>query len=94
MHLGHINLVWRVWELFGRPEHGVRLDDRFDGWERFAREIIMKKLRGSATAVKNGEKSAEHLAASDIWHGLNTYECTPIKFVRWLDNLDKNANRT
>jgi hypothetical protein len=91
VHLSHLNMVWCVWELGGRPTSGKSIDPRFDGWEIFAREILVKKLRASAAAVKNGGKSVHDLAASDLWHGLSTYESVPRKFVDWLNDLDNTA---
>jgi hypothetical protein len=98
VHLSHINLIWRIWELAGRPERGEAISPRYDGWERFAREIVTKKLRGAARAanrsrVKIDEISPEDLAASDIWSGLSTYEVVPTKFVQWLDALDEHATQ-
>jgi hypothetical protein len=89
----HINLIWRVWELAKRPGRGEAISPRYDGWERFAREIVAKKLRSSARAVKNGGRSPEDLAASDIWSGLSTYEVVPTKFVQWLDGLDEHPTK-
>jgi hypothetical protein len=89
VHLSHINLVWRVWELAGRPGRGETINPRQDGWERFAREIITKKLRGAAQAVNDGGTAAADLAGSDLWSGLQRYEAYLSKFVRWLDGLDR-----
>jgi hypothetical protein len=89
VHLSHINLVWRVWELAGQPGRGEAINSRFDGWERFAREIITKKLRSSAQAVDNGASAPADLAGSDLWSGLQRYEAYPTKFVQWLDGLDR-----
>ena len=86
-----MHLVWRVWELADQPGRGETMNSRFDGWERFAREIITKKLRNSAQAVKNGGTDAADLAASDLWCGLRSYEAFPTKFVEWLDGLDRQA---
>jgi hypothetical protein len=88
VHVSHINLIWRAWELAGRPRRGEPINARYDGWERFAREVVMKNLRESARKVKNDEGSPADVAASDVWHGLNTYEVLPTKFVQWLDGLD------
>lgn len=55
VHLGHVNMVLRAWELGGRPASGDRMNERFDGWERFAREIVMKKLRASQMAVETAQ---------------------------------------
>ena len=94
VHLSHINLIWRIWELAGRPGRGEAISPRYDGWERFAREMITKKLRGAARAVnlsriKNDAISAEDFAGSDIWSALSTYEVVPTRFVKWLDGLDE-----
>jgi hypothetical protein len=96
VHLGHMNLIWRIWELAGRPGRGKALSPRYDGWERFAREMVTKKLRGAARAVnlsrvKNDAISPENLAGSDVWSALSTYEVVPTKFVQWLDGLDDDA---
>jgi len=88
VHLSHANLVWRVWELAGRPGRGETMNSRFDGWERFAREIITKKLRASVQAVESGGTKPEDLAASDLWSALRSYEAFPTKFVDWLEGLD------
>ena len=91
--MSHLNLIWRVWELAKRPGRGEAIDPRYDGWERFAREIVMKKLRGAVMAVKNGGTSPDDLAASDIWSGLSKYEIVPTKFVKWLDGLEYATRR-
>jgi hypothetical protein len=98
VHLSDINLIWRIWELAGRPGRGKAISPRYDGWERFAREMVTKKLRGAARAVnlsrvKNDAISAEDLAGSDVWSSLSTYEVLPTKFVQWLDGLDEDARR-
>lgn len=89
VHLSHLELICRVWQLDGGPERGKSMKVRSDGWERFAREIVTKKLRASAQAVKNGGTAPADLAASDLWLGLQTYETFPTKFVQWLDGLDQ-----
>jgi hypothetical protein len=87
VHFSHMHLVWRVWELAGQPGRGQPMEGRYDGWERFAREIIAKKLRGSDQAVESGGTKPEDLAASDLWRSLHSYEAFPTKFVEWLDGL-------
>lgn len=87
VHLSHINLACRVWELAGQPGHGEPMNSRFDGWERFSREVIAKKLRGCALAVRAGGTDPADLAGSDLWLGLHTYEVYPTKFTDWLDGL-------
>jgi hypothetical protein len=89
VHLSHLELICRVWQLDGAPECGKAMSAKLDGWERFAREIVTKKLRASAREVKNGGTAPADLAASDLWFGLHTYECFPTKFVQWLDGLDQ-----
>lgn len=94
VHLSNINLIWRIWELAGRPGRGKAISPRYDGWERFAREMVTKKLRGAARAVnlsrvKNDAVSAEDFAGSDVWSALSTYEVVPTRFVQWLDGLDE-----
>ena len=98
VHLSHINLIWRIWELAGRPGRGKAISPRYDGWERFAREMVTKKLRGAARAVnlsrvKNDAISAEDFAGSDVWSALSTYEVVPTRFVQWLDGLDEPATQ-
>lgn len=88
VHINHLNLAWRVWELAGRC--GKTMSSKYDGWERFARDIIAKKLIASHRAVENGVSSPEDLAASDLWSGLNTYESTPSEFVKWLSSIAKS----
>lgn len=92
IHLSHINLIWRAWELAGRPGPGETIRFRYDGWERFAREIVTKKLKESVRLVQDGAPSPADFAESDLWLGLNTYEIVPIKFVKWLDSLDSESN--
>jgi hypothetical protein len=87
IHLSHINLVWRVWELSGRPGRGEDLDARSDGWQRFAAKVIVMHLRDSADAVASGNAEPEKLAGNDLWVGLKSYEVVPTKFVEWLDSL-------
>ena len=94
VHLSNINLIWRIWELAGRPGRGKAISPRYDGWERFARGMVTKKLRGAARAVnlsrvKNDAVSAEDFAGSDVWSALSTYEVVPTRFVQWLDGLDE-----
>ena len=87
IHLSHINLIWRVWELADRPTKGTHLNPNFNGWERFAREMLVKKLCESFEAVRNRNKSPTVLAESDLWFGLKTYEVVPTDFFEWLSGL-------
>jgi hypothetical protein len=85
IHLGHINLVWHVWELLQERE---KLDRVHYGWERFAREIILKPLQAAAQAAKSGSPSPEEAAGNDIWDGLHKYEVSSPNFVLWLEGLN------
>jgi hypothetical protein len=91
LHLSHINLIWHVWELAERPGPGERINERYDGWERFACKIIKNNLLASVEAVQSGGTAPEDLAASDLWFGMRTYEVFPTRFADWLVGLDDRA---
>ncbi len=93
VHLSHINLIWRVWELGGQPKRGKDLYRYYNGWQRFAQKIVAKKLKAAADAVASGEKEPQHLAGADIWKGLSDYESIPVKLTDWLGWLAEKAGQ-
>ncbi len=92
VHLSHINLIWRVWDLGGRPGagKGFEKDLDFDGWQRFAQKIVARKLKAAADAVNSGSSTPELLAGADVWKGLAEYESPPKKLADWLRWLAEN----
>lgn len=78
VHLSHLNLLWQVWELEGRPKY---LSDHNAGWTRFAQKIVVQM--SNAEAPPKGTPS--DWAAYDIWKGLHSYEVHPPEFIAWLE---------
>ena len=91
VHLSHVNLIWQVWELGGRPLKGKNLNLHFDGWQRFAKEIVAKKLQAAFFCTELEAEKPENRAGADIWSGMDTYEVIPEQFVVWFKEL---ANQT
>lgn len=85
VHLSHINLLWHVWELEGRPSE---LSEHQAGWTRFAEVIVSQMSR--AEAHPNGTPSS--WAAHDLWKGLQEYEVHPPEFVAWLKRTIESEN--
>jgi hypothetical protein len=87
VHLRHHNLIWSVWELAGTPGPKKELNPGYEGWQRFDREAVAKKLR--ATALANGKEAnkPENKAGADLWNGMSKYEAVPTKFFLWLQWL-------
>lgn len=80
VHLSHLNLLWHVWELEGRPSE---LSEHHAGWTRFAKAIMVQISQ--APAPPRG--SPAEWAAYDLWKGLKSYEVYPPEFVEWLERL-------
>lgn len=78
VHLSHLNLLWQVWELEGRP---TQLSEHNAGWTRFAQKIVGQMSK--AEAPPKGTPS--EWASYDIWSGLHSYEVHPPEFVAWLE---------
>lgn len=78
LHLSHLNLLWQVWELEGRPP---QLSEHNAGWTRFAQKIVGQMAKAEAPP----KGSASDWAAYDLWNGLHSYEVHPPEFVAWLE---------
>ena len=87
VHLSHLNLIWQVWELAGTPGEGEKLNPGYEGWQRFAREIVAKKLRAAAHVTGEDANKLENKAGADLWNGMSKYEAVPPKFFLWLKSL-------
>ena len=92
VHQSHVNLIWQVWELAGTPGKGENLKPGYEGWQRFAREIVAKKLRAAALAVGEDKNKPENKAGADWWKGLSEYEVTPPRLFEWLQWLAESES--
>jgi hypothetical protein len=84
VHLSHLNMVWRVWEV----TKGMTRGSGYDGWIRFARVVIANRLLTGDEVVRHGGRDPRDLAAADLWRALEQYEPFPKKFVLWLRSLN------
>jgi hypothetical protein len=87
VHLSHLNLIWQVWEIAGTPGKGKNLKLGYEGWQRFAQEIVAKKLRAAALAIGADKNKPENKAGADLWNGMSKYETAPPKLFLWLQWL-------
>lgn len=98
VHLSHINLLWQIWELSGRPkpketfpefleklrtaEYYKKSQNEYTDWNRFAK-LTVEEL----ASVPGDRPQAYSAAVRDLWKGLHTYELAPKGFIEWLDSL-------
>lgn len=91
VHLSHVNLLWQVWELAGRPGPGKSLPTQFAGWQDFARNVVAKPLAEASAKVtaKGSSPTPAEVAADDIRKGISSYEVTGGPFYAWLSSVGR-----
>ena len=90
VHLGHLDLLWQVWELANRPKRGVSLPDPYIGWQRFAERVFIPSLHGvSGTDHSKRLSPAIRLAGAHLLTGIEKYEVIDPTYCEWLMEIAK-----